>query len=258
MMLTTRLNTSNFAYERPTRDEVFSLFIASVFYEMGIYIKFCKNYISALYPDEWLSIPVTPSIEHAVQGVLLGKSYCNFIGSILRPAFYDLARAPLLSGPLLVNERNDAVQDPVQTPGPGADDAATTSQVTVGRKSQKPAERKELEKLTATDLVTLLDLQKRLALTWDDILPILKFTCRTAKCITAHDGPDVRAIKQEYPYDPIMGIRQLLNRTAFNTLYCSKAAKEVKQKLQVEGSVLWDDFQQWMELSDPDMMAQDD
>ena len=232
----------------PTREGIVLLYKAASFYEMEIYQTFCENYFLKTYPDSPQSLPASPSVNLAVQGILLGREYAA-LSAILRPAFYDLARAPLWDKPKPICSGSDTdVDEDIVMP----DSDTSTHEVDHDETEQEGALH-PLTKLSQNDLIELLELQKRLSVTWDRIFNIMNYVCNTDKCKARHT-PKVRDIKSEGPYDPILGIERLLDHTPFKKSYCDVAAQKVKRLLNAERDGIWDDIRDWLGVSDNDNM----
>lgn len=212
---------SHFVHNPPERKDVVRMYNACWFYEVTLYGVYCEKYILDLFPDNWSTArPMSIlTLENAVQGVLLGSEYCN-LSEILRPAFYDLIRAPIFQ----LDEN--------------AGDAAS--------KARQAALRKLLETLPARHLVTLLDLQKRLVSVWSEILGILRYNCKTATCNKMH-WARAEEVQKRLPYDPIQGI-QIIHTMQFSAIYCEEAAKEVRRMLGLKSAGIWNDLRRWITL----------
>lgn len=187
---------------------------------MEIYQTFCERYFLSVFPDTGQLLPLSPSIDLAVQGILLGREYST-LSAILRPAFYDLARAPLFDYEPKPTRKHSATNtsqglDPLES--------GTILRQAITNDAVQGETLHPLARLPSRDLIALLDLQKRLSLTWDGIFDALNYICRTDRCRSTHCAK-VQAIKMECPYDPILGVQHILDRTAFTKSYCEEAAK---------------------------------
>lgn len=233
-------------YDPPKREEIVLLYRAASFYQMEIY-QTCERYFLSVFPDTGQLLPLSPSIDLAVQGILLGREYST-LSAILRPAFYDLARAPLFDYEPKPTRKHSATNtsqglDPLES--------GTILRQAITNDAVQGETLHPLARLPSRDLIALLDLQKRLSLTWDGIFDALNYICRTDRCRSTHCAK-VQAIKMECPYDPILGIQHILDRTAFTKSYCEEAAKEVKRLLKAERDGIWDDIRDWLGVSDGD------
>lgn len=233
----------NFVNDPPSHEGVVLLYTAASFYEMDIYQTFCENYFRKTYPDSPQSLPPSSPVNLAVQGILLGRKYAT-LSAILRPAFYDLARAPLWDKPKPICSESDTdVDEDIIMP-----DSDTSTPETDHDETEQGVALHPLTKLSQNDLIELIELQKRLSVTWDSILNIMNYVCNTDKCKARHT-PKVGYIKSDNPYDPILGIERLLDHTPFKTSYCDVAARKVKRLLNAERDGIWDDIRDWLGVS---------
>ncbi|KDR66509.1 hypothetical protein GALMADRAFT_259359 [Galerina marginata CBS 339.88] len=220
-LLTAMQSGIDYVYSPPDFDTMTSIYEASHFFDVGRYQKFCTTYFVDEFPDDWKSMGPEPS-PHAADGVRIGSRFA--LKSILRHSFYDLARSPPLPCPILEIDR--------LAPGQAAD----------------------LGKLRNTELIYLLNLQKQLSLAWDSVRSITENLnlCKGTTCKNHHSCKGFfKNTKAKYPFDPILGIKALLERDFITkNNYCEDADTEVRRRLALEQELIWTNMKTWLDIID--------
>ncbi|PPQ67216.1 hypothetical protein CVT26_007289 [Gymnopilus dilepis] len=111
----------------------------------------------------------------------------------------------------------------------------------------------KVESLEADDLFVLLKVQRNLATTWESIVPVVEPNCNDAKCLNNRVPNTAIALRKKHLFDPIYGIRKLINQDWESKGFCSTKQKEVIAKLKAERSKIWTDFGTWIghKVNDP-------
>lgn len=216
-------------YSPPKLAEITLLLEAANYYRVQRYENFCTKFIMNLLPDR-LPTTDTTNLTLLVKGVKLARSY-DTLSTILRPAFYGLARSWPPGSDGYESESDDEYVDPM------SDDDET-----VNGDAEKPS---ALEKLDSADLVILLDIQKRLVFAWNDIEDLMEYKCNNAQCNKLHLGR-MRHIRREMPFDPVRGVHSILSSShVFSaTNYCAESTRKVKELLRKERSKIWSDIKE--------------
>ncbi|KAF8965737.1 hypothetical protein BDZ97DRAFT_753832 [Flammula alnicola] len=191
-LLTAMDNAITYIKKRPPYPFLQNVFKASSFYRFATYTDATLQMIEALFPDIPAKITARNS-PHAIEALILARAHD--LSKVLRCTFYQLART---SSKIVATSETDSGDD---TPDP-------------------------LERLTAKDLVLLLDLQKKLALRWDAIIPIVEPTCACPKCVEARKPNTALALRKDHLFDPISG-----STSSSNRIGCQRAfAKRRKRR----------------------------
>jgi len=206
----------DYVYEPPKLETIHRLLASSSYFRVWRYYDFCVQFLCQLFPK---AIPTVPDVSpHAAYGVILGREHG--IKEILPRAFYDLAR----SQPRAVGVDNGVAVEP---------DSPT---------------------IDIKDMHCLLDVQKRLVMSWDEIVAKSEPTCVTATrydCGTAHRLTTILAsTRKRYPLDPMVGIREILKtKLVSKEGYCEAASEKVHAELKALGAQIWADFKKWIGAS---------
>ncbi|KAF8965743.1 hypothetical protein BDZ97DRAFT_2074519 [Flammula alnicola] len=216
-LLTAMDNAINYIKQRPPYPFLQNVFKASSFYHLTAYTDATLQMIEALFPDIPAKITAHNS-PHAIEALMLARAHK--LSKVLWCTFYQLART---SSKIV----------PASETGAGAADTPDP-----------------LEGLAAKDLVLLLDLQKKLALRWDAIIPIAESTCAHQKCTEALRPNTVLALRKDHLFDPIFGINKLLKQNWGSKGFCEAEKEKVIANLEKERMSIWDDMKVWLNFKD--------
>ncbi|KJA21337.1 hypothetical protein HYPSUDRAFT_203100 [Hypholoma sublateritium FD-334 SS-4] len=230
LLLTSMSNAIDYIYSPPKLADTVLLLEAADFYRAQRYVDFCITYIVGLLPDR---MPGGDPANRAllVKGVKLARRYPG-LSLILRPAFYDLAR-------LWPADDDDDDDDGQYDDLSVADDDDATVNGDAKRASA-------LEKLESSDLVLLLDIQKRLVFAWNDIVDIMEYKCESALCHKHHVGR-IHHIRRAMAFDPIRGIHMILASPPVFAKghYCAESTPKIREMLRKERNRIWKDIHLW-------------
>ncbi|KAH9474361.1 hypothetical protein JR316_0012819 [Psilocybe cubensis] len=215
-----------FVYENPSFSTVADIYEASQFFDVPRYSKFSEMYLKTMFDDSFESIPPNPS-PYAARALILGD--CYGLQDIKRRCFYDLAR----THPIAIPTEDDA-SDCV----PSASD---------------------IDDANSTILIDLLNIQRRLALSWDSIYLAIdegKF-CDIPSCTHRHCAADLvglKAAKIQHPFDPITAMNVMLATASQKKSSCKVQKKRLEDFFDQQSNQIWEEMAEWAGISESEAL----
>lgn len=204
---------------KPSFTIVAAIYRAASIFHFRKYLAFATAFLEAEFSDKLEDIrPIHQS--HAAEAVVLGRDWN--LPRILKCAFYELVRASFF-------ESEDDSAEEVTNDHP-------------------------VHTVEPSDLVRLVNLQKRLALAWASVvnLPHIKCNqtppCASSKLSKSWEAVHGSGIAQRYYLDPIYGITKLLELDWKKKGYCTHCQGIRSRWLIGQQARIWDDIDTWLGL----------
>ncbi|KAL1698941.1 hypothetical protein EV121DRAFT_296673 [Schizophyllum commune] len=202
----------DFCADEPSFLQVIAIFRAASILRFTKFEAYAKKHITKYFPDELKAVKDIVK-SYAAEVVALAREW--FLPTVLRRAFYELARDP--------DTETSAVED-----------------------------ESYIDILSPFDLRLLVRIQKNLTDAWVDATSLdrKKYECKEKDCTSDHPYVHWRAIHssglcRHYMHDPIKGMQALMDWSWTKAGYCAACATRRRTELKEKRAKLWADLGEW-------------